>query len=264
MPELLKLRFERDIATIQLDRPEKRNALSRQLLTELNDAVNEVQNHSSLRALVIEASGTVFCAGMDLSEMLSRKNSADPDAEWQADSDIYNELVDSIFQLEIPTLAKVQGPVLAGGMGLMLACDMVIASDQAFFQLPEPRRGIVAAMVTPLLAYRSSVSAAHFMLLAGTRISAEEGATLGFVHQVAPMQDLDDLVSKLIQSILESSSSALQMTKKHLRGLSNAQTVSEQIQQSATVSAAARNSVDAREGLAAFLEKRSPNWNADR
>lgn len=261
MSNLIETEIVAGVATLTLNRPEKRNALTREFIGEMNEWVTSVSLDDTVRLFLIQSKGDVFCAGMDLGEMQSRIGAVDPESEWQKDSDVYNDLVSKIFQLEIPTLAVLPGPVLAGGTGMVFACDIVLASNNVFFQLPEPRRGITAAMVCPLLLYRTNVSTASYLLLSGKRVEADDALRMGLVNELVPKDQLMTRRNELVASILTGSQSALGITKKHLRKMANVD-VSDQIRASASVSAEARKTDDAKEGLAAFLEKRKPGWDA--
>ena len=246
------------IATVTLNRPEKRNALSRELLGQLSAAVSESLADASTRVLVLKANGTVFCAGMDLAEMQARATSEDGEREWMKDSKDYCELLVSVYCSRVPTVAVLQGPVLAGGVGMVLACDFVVATPDSFFALPEPQRGITAAMVTPLLAHRVGAGRASHLLLSGRQQSAEDALSSGLVYELAEKEKLGQSVDSLTKSILQGSPEALAITRQHLDSVSGG--IASQIRESVEVSARARASDDAREGLAAFLEKRKPKW----
>ena len=211
---------------------------------------------------VLAANGSVFCAGMDLGEMQQRAQSADGKAQWQKDSEVYADVLSKIVSLNVPTVAAVSGPALAGGMGMVLACDMLVASDSAFFMLPEPMRGITAAMVTPLLIHRIGAGPASFMLLSGERVQAEQARTMNLCHAVVAADQFESRIDELVANILTGSKSALAITKQHV-GQCISSDLIEQIKMSVTVSAQARETDDAREGLAAFLEKRKPAWQPE-
>lgn len=260
MYEFITTRIENGVATVTLNRPEKRNALTRAFIEELSGFVEQVAGDAAVRLLVLQAAGSVFCAGMDLGEMKSRAAADDPEREWRTDSEVYNRLVSQILALPMPTLAVLPGPALAGGVGMVLACDLVVAGDQVYLSLPEPRRGIVAAMVCPLLVYRTNVATASSLLLSGQPLSADRAQTLGLFHQVVAAEELDSTRDSLVASILSGSPTALALTKQHLREVAGYSVVL-QIENSAEVSALARKSMDAQEGLAAFLEKRPPSWD---
>lgn len=260
MSEYIQTEIKNGVALLTLNRPEKRNALTRKFIGQISHFVAQIQNDSSIRLLVLQATGKVFCAGMDLAEMQSRATADDPEQQWQQDSEVYNQLVSSLFSLTIPTLAVLPGPVLAGGTGMVFACDLILADESAFVSLPEPKRGIVAAMVAPLIAYRTDVATASYLLLSGKPLSATAALSRGLYHEVVAKQELESAKNELVNSILTGSSAALLASKTHLRKISGIDVV-EQIEQSTKISAEARRSADAAEGLAAFLEKRKPKWN---
>jgi len=251
--------LEHGVGRITLNRPGKRNALTRGFIEELQQAVTEMSQAPALRALVFSAEGQVFCAGMDLGEMQERAESANSNEQWQRDSQVYADLLTSIYKLPVPVVASIQGPVLAGGMGLILACDLLMAADSAFFALPEPMRGITAAMVTPLLVHRVGAGQASYLLLSGERISAARAWELGLVHAILPPDELEGRIAMLLKSILTGSPSALAITKRHIDACQPL-SIEQEIRNSIDVSAQARATEDAREGLAAFLEKRKPKW----
>ncbi len=259
MSQFVKLAVERGVARLTLDRPEKRNALCREMIVDLRDAVRRVASEPEARVLVLAATGDVFCAGMDLGEMQQRAAADDPASELLVDSRVYADLLHDLFRLPLPTVAAVQGPVLAGGMGLVCACDIVIAAESAYFLLPEPARGITAAMVTPLLVHRIGPGPASAMLLSMEKLSAFEALRTGLCRDVVPGEGLDSRVNQLVDSILTGSPAALALTKRHINQCLAAP-VEPLIRQSVEVSSSARESDDAREGVAAFLEKRKARW----
>ncbi|MSR56663.1 MAG: enoyl-CoA hydratase/isomerase family protein [Planctomycetaceae bacterium] len=257
---LILLNEEAGVVRLTLNRPQKRNALTRELLHELRSALREAVSRTDLRLLVLRASGTAFCAGMDLAQMQETSMRPDATEVWRADTAVYGEVVRLLFECPCPTLAIAPGPAVAGGLGLLLACDLVIASEAAFFALPEPKRGITAAIVTPLLVYRLGASAASFVLLSGLSIDAARAREMGLCHQIASGDDLDTIAGKFEQSVLTGSPEALALTKRQLRNCA-ADDVLGQLEQAEIVSAQARETVAAREGLQAFLEKRNPAWS---
>jgi methylglutaconyl-CoA hydratase len=243
---------------LTLDRPAKRNALSRELVAQLTAAVAAAADPTT-RLLVLSANGPAFCAGMDLDEMQQRAQAADAHQEWDTDARNYRDLLVAIFQLDVPTLAVVGGPAIAGGLGLVLACDLVLASTDAKFALPEPKRGISPAIVAPLLIHRIGVGPASPLLLAGQMLNGEEAYRLGLCHYLATPDKLAQRRSEIEATVLSGSRQALAMTKQHLRSLFES-TLLEQLDSGRKISAEARRTPEAREGLAAFLEKRSPRW----
>jgi methylglutaconyl-CoA hydratase len=260
MPDSLVLLNVADgVARLTLNRPHKRNALTREMLAELISRLKEIRSRSDVRCVVLSASGPWFCAGMDLAQM--QEAAARPDAPkiWQGDTQLYHDAVKTLFELPMPTLAVVQGGAMAGGLGLVLACDMTLATATATFALPEPKRGITAAIVTPLLVHRIGPGAAAFILLSGESFAAPRAVQLGICHIIAADDQLDTAASGLVNSILSGAPGALEITKRQLRACTAADFPG-LLAQAAVVSAEARETPEAREGLAAFLEKRSPAW----
>jgi methylglutaconyl-CoA hydratase len=147
-------------------------------------------------------------------------------------------------------------------LGLVLACDLVIASEDAVFALPEPKRGITAAVVTPLLAYRMGPGVSGYLLLSGRRISATDGLRWGLCHEIVTADELMNRRDELAKSVLTGSQSALAVTKANITEGAAAM-LADWLDSGMTASARARENQDAREGLAAFLEKRDPRWLSD-
>lgn len=259
MSEFVQLEIDRGTARVTLNRPDKRNALRREMIEDLLAAVESVSSDPAVRVLLLAARGEVFCAGMDLGQMQERATSDAAAEEYRRDSEVYCQLLTALWQLPVPSVACVQGPVLAGGMGMVCACDIVIAAESVFFMLPEPMRGITASMVTPLLMHRIGPGPAGYMLLSNEKISAAHARRFGLVHDLVPTGELEERIAQLTGHILSGSRSALALTKQHIIGCLAAP-VLDLLGDSVNVSARARETEDAREGLAAFLEKRKPAW----
>lgn len=247
------------VVRLTLNRPHKRNAMTRELLFELRGRLNELTQRQNLRLLVLTASGTVFCAGMDLAQMQETASRSDASALWHADTEVYRDVVRRLFHLPYPTLAVLPGPAVAGGVGLVVACDLAIAAESATFALPEPKRGITSAVVTPLLVHRVGMSAAAYLLLSGESIDAQQARQMRLCHRVVAGNALPSAALEFERSILSGAPQALATTKRHLRDCA-AIDVDAHLNRAVSVSAQARESAEAREGLQAFLEKRSPNW----
>jgi methylglutaconyl-CoA hydratase len=260
---LVKFEISDGVAVITLDRPAKRNALSRELIAQLTAAVGRVAADTSTRLLMLCASGPVFCAGMDLDEMRDRARAANSSAEWEQDATDFRDLLVAILRLDVPTVAVVQGPAIAGGFGIVLACDLVIASTAARFALPELRRGISPAVVSPLLIYRIGTGPATPILLADQALTGETAYRVGLCHVLAAPEGLEKARQELAATILTGAPRALAMTKRLVRANSQS-TLFEQLEAGRKVSAEARRTAEAREGLTAFLEKREPSWNVRR
>jgi methylglutaconyl-CoA hydratase len=245
--------------TIVLNRPDKRNALSRQLLADIVQALDDLHQERKVRAVILTGAGSAFCAGMDLSEM--QQTSQQPDAllQWHNDAVQYRELIDKMLRFPKPIIAAVNGPAIAGGVGLMLASDIVIATDGVKLGLPEPRRGIVAGMVAPLLVFRVGASHAANLLLTARLIEAVEAHRIGLVHEIVKSDVVWARAQEVAGEIAQSAPESIQLTKRLLN-----ETIGEHLgtllSAGAADSATARTTDAAREGLAAFLEKREPKW----
>ena len=245
--------------TIVLNRPDKRNALSRQMLTDLAQAFDDLHQERKVRAVILTGAGTAFCAGMDLAEMQATSQQPDALAQWHEDAVQYRELLDKLLQFPKPIIAAVNGPVMAGGAGLLLASDIAIAAPEARFGLPEPRRGIVAGMVAPLLAFKIGGSHTANLLLTARTVEASEAYRIGLYHELVSGDLVWARAQEIAGEIAKSAPEAIQLTKKLLNETIG-EHVATQLFTGVAASAAARTTDAAREGLAAFLEKREPKW----
>jgi len=245
--------------TIILNRPDRRNALSRQMMRDLAQALEDFHQERKVRAVILTGAGTSFCAGMDLVEM--QETSQQPDAllQWHNDAVQYRDLLEIMLRFPKPIIAAINGPVVAGGAGLLLASDIFVAADSAKFGLPEPRRGIVAGIVAPLLAFRVGASHAANLLLTARMIDAPEALRVGVFQEVVKQELVWARAQELAGEIAKSAPEAIQLTKRLLN-----ETIGEHLgtllSAGAADSATARTTDAAREGLAAFLEKREPKW----
>jgi methylglutaconyl-CoA hydratase len=245
--------------TIILNRPDKRNALSRQMIANLVQAFDDLHQERRVRAVILTGSGSAFCAGMDLTEMQETAQQPDALNQWHNDAVIYRELIDKMLLFPKPIIAAVNGPAVAGGAGLVLASDIVIGTTDAKFGFPEPRRGIVAGMVSPLLAFRIGASHAANLLLTARTIEAAEAQRIGLYHEIVAGELVWARAQEIAGEIAKSAPEALQLTKKLLNETIG-EHLSVQLSAGAAASATSRTTDAAREGLAAFLEKRDPKW----
>lgn len=256
---LVKLTLEDGVATVTLDRPARRNALTRELLAQLSAAVADAAANAATRLVVLEGSGPAFCAGMDLDEMQQRASAPDARAQWEQDAAGYRDALVAILRVDMPTLAVVHGPAIAGGFGIVLACDLVLATPEAKFSLPEVKRGISPAVVSPLLLYRIGNGPAMPLLLEGRTINGKEAYRLGLCHYLSTGDRLEESRREIVASLLSGAPQALAVTKRLVRSFALEQLI-QQLEAGRKVSAEARASTEAREGLAAFREKREPRW----
>jgi methylglutaconyl-CoA hydratase len=242
-------------AVLTLCRADKRNALSRALIADLDAAVRRAADDAAVRCVIVTGDGPAFCAGMDLEELQSTLT-ADAETIW-ADAQRLAELFDRIYSLPKPTIAAVNGAAVAGGAGLVTVCDLAVAVPTAKFGYPEVRRGLVAAMVLPHLLRHVGERAARHMLLTGDLIDAAEAARVGLINRVADASSLMETALSWARSCSEGGPLALATTKELLKRFSS-QALS--VEEGAKASAAPRLGSECREGLAAFFDKRPAPW----
>jgi len=254
---LVRYELRSPAAVIALTRADKRNALSRALIGELDAAIQRAAADSVARCVIITGDGPAFCAGMDLDELRATL-SADADLIW-ADAQRLAELYDRIYSLPKPTIAAVNGPAVAGGAGLVTVCDLAVSVPEAKFGYPEVRRGLVAAMVMPHLLRHVGERAARYLLLTGDLIDATEAVRVGLINQVVDAPRLLDTALIWAKACAEGGPKALAMTKDLLRRFS---TQALSVNEAAKASAAPRLGDECRAGLAAFFDKRSAPWVA--
>tara|TARA_Y100001960_G_scaffold314504_1_gene378791 strand:- start:101 stop:883 length:783 start_codon:yes stop_codon:yes gene_type:complete len=257
--QLIKTKKHAPSGTIIIDRPEKRNALSRHAMLQLKQALEDFHQERSVRAVILTGAGDCFCAGMDLEEMQATHQEPDPQAQWYEDAQQYKQLVEYMLRFPKPLIAAVNGPAVAGGAGLVLACDLVIASRQASFGFPEPRRGLVAGLVAPLLNFRLGAGKAANMLLQARSFSAEEAYQAGTFHELVEEALIWARAHEMAEQVAESAPESMQLTKQLLNE-SIGETLLMQLNIGAAASATSRTTDAAQEGLQAFLDKRKPEW----
>ena len=257
---LVQVKVHEPAGTIVLNRADRRNALSRALIADLRQALDYLHREVRVRAVVLTGSGTAFCAGMDLHEMHATSQGDDPLPQWHSDAVVYRELLEAMLRFPKPIIAAVNGPAVASGAGLVLASDLVIGSPESQFGLPEPKRGLVAGMVSPLLVFRIGGGKAAELLLTGRMIDAAEAHAAGIYHELIATDKVWARANEVASECAQSAPSALQLTKKMLN-----ETIGEHLSTllsaGAATSATARTTAAAAEGVAAFLQKRPPQWD---
>ena len=255
--ETLLLAYDSGTATITLNRPEKRNALSFQLLTDLMVALDEVEK-STAQILILTGAGKAFCAGMDLEElkMLTGKSHAENVADSKKMARIFRRL----YEFPKPTIAAVNGAAIAGGTGLATMCDFTVAVPEAKFGYTEVRIGFVPAIVSSILVWQVGHKTARDLLLTARIFDAAEAYRLGLVNEVVEAEQLQRRACELAMQLMENSPTSVRLTKKLINGFITAQ-LDAQIEQAVEENARIRQTEDFREGVASFLEKRKPRWS---
>jgi methylglutaconyl-CoA hydratase len=257
MSDLVLYQPQPPAVVITLNRADKRNALSRELIAGLGAAFEKARDDPAARCVILTGAGPVFCAGMDLAELAeSLQQPAENTPVWE-DALRLARLYDLIYTLPKPTVAAINGSALAGGAGLVTVCDLALAVPEAKFGYPEVRRGLVAAMVMPHLLRHVGERLARYLLLTGEVIDAGEAQRGGLINAVAPAGQLMERAAAWAHSLAEGGPHALQRTKELLHQFSR-QAVS--VVEAATASAAPRLTEECQQGLRAFFAKQPVPW----
>jgi methylglutaconyl-CoA hydratase len=237
-----------------MNRPARRNALSRGLVAALHRAVQEAAAIDGVRVVVLGGEGPAFCAGADIGEFASSTE----DGLARSDAEGIVGLLGAMASSPLPIVAKVHGAAFGGALGLICAADIVVAADDARFALSEARLGLVAAVIAPYVYAALGNREARARILRAAPFDAETALRIGLVHEVAPAGDLDAAVEAVVADLLRGAPGALATIKRLPEILGKSPTVI----RNATVDLLAERlaSEEGREGLAAFLEKRSPAW----
>jgi enoyl-CoA hydratase len=245
------------VGYLAINRPDQRNALSTAVLAGLRRGVAAAKSDSDIRILVIRGAGDeAFCAGGDLQQM--NQGAADEFAAHVGRSQLAY-LFRDLWELGKPTIARVPGFALAGGFGLAAACDFIVASERAVFGLPEVKVGLWPYMITvPLLHWMHPKQVLNLMLT-GRQLRADEAQRLGLVSDVAPHGEIDAAVARLVDALSVAAPQAIALGRTALYSVAN-HDVDSRLRMLEALLSVNLDMPDAREGLAAFAEKRSPNW----
>ena len=253
----LDLANDSGVATITLNRPDKRNAISYELIDDLLAALKEVAESSSL-VLILTGAGKAFCSGMDLDNL---KSLVGRSAEQNVrDSETMATLFRTLYDFSKPTIAAVNGAAIAGGCGLATLCDLTLAAPEAKFGYTEVRIGFLPAIVSTFLLRQIGEKHARDLLLTGRIIGADEAQRIGLINEIVPTEKLLDRARELAMQLIESSPASLTRTKRLLSEHARAD-LDRQLQSAVRENAAIRATPDFREGISSFLEKRKPRWS---
>jgi methylglutaconyl-CoA hydratase len=255
--QTLSLQYDGAVATVTFNRPEKRNAISYQLIDEFLQALGEVEKSDAL-ILIVTGAGKAFCAGMDLDELKSLTGRT-PEQN-RKDSETMALLFRSIYEFPKPTIAAVNGPAIAGGCGIATLCDFTLASSEAKFGYTEVKIGFLPAIVSTFLVRQVGEKVARDLLLTGKIIDAAEAHRIGLVTEVVPPDKLTDRSRELASQLLENSPASLFATKSLLSGYAFDE-LNDRIRAATDANARIRQTADFKEGVTSFLEKRKPKWS---
>jgi methylglutaconyl-CoA hydratase len=252
MPVILIEKPNPKVAIITLNRPERRNALTIELLTELIAAIKVASDEPHERALILKGAGAAFCTGLDLKQAADLRKA-------HAMADMVAKTLVAIRETRLITIAAIHGAAVAGGAGIMSACDFVVAAEATKIGYPEVRRGLVAGLVMSFLLRQVSERHARELLFGGELIDAEQAHQIGLVNRVVPSNELMNEAQKFCDSVLQGAPSVLTQTK-HLIDELSGRSLKADIEVALKHHMQARQSAEAREGIAAFNEKRLPKW----
>jgi methylglutaconyl-CoA hydratase len=252
MPVVLIEKKTSNLTVLTLNRPERRNALTIQLLNELIAAIKVSSDETRERVLILRGAGPVFCAGLDLKEAADQKKA-------HMSGELVARTLITLSQANLVTIAAVHGAAVAGGAGLMSACDFVVAAEGTRIGYPEVRRGLVAGLVMTFLRRQLGERDIRELLLGSELIDAERAREIGLINRVVPADKLMDKAEIFANRVLQGAPEALLQTKRLIEKLWSS-SVKEDVDLALNYHMEARESAEAREGIAAFNEKRKPNW----
>ena len=246
------------VATIWLNRPEMRNAMNDVLIAELTDAVRNAQTDDDVRVLVLAGRGKAFCAGADLGWMKSGRGMTQEQSSKDTGSlaNVMRMLYDSLK----PSVARVHGAAFAGGMGLVTACDIAVASTEAKFCLSEVKLGLIPAMISPYVIRAMGENLAKRYFLTGEVFDGTEAHRIGFVHELAQPDEMNAKTNAIVNHLLQGGPIALGECKRLIRDMAGRPIDDEVTLDTAGRIARVRASDEAQEGIASFFEKRKPAW----
>jgi methylglutaconyl-CoA hydratase len=248
------------VAEVWLNRPEVRNAFSAEMIAELKATFTSLSATSDLRAIVLSGHGKAFCAGADLSWMRSMA-----DFSWEqnrADAQALADMLWAIYQCPVPIVGRLQGDCYAGGVGLAAVCDVVVAADSMNFCLSEARLGLLPATISPYVIRAMGEQAARRYFITAERFSATQAHTMGLVHELCSADALDAKVEEIVAALVANGPFATRACKALVQDVAGLQITDDLRGETARRIADIRVSVEGKEGIQSFLQKRPPTWLA--
>ncbi len=252
MPVVLIEKQSPQITVVTLNRPERRNSLTIELLNELVASIKVASDQADERVLILRGAGAAFCTGLDLKEAADRKKA-------HMTAELVAKALTTLAETRLVTIAAVHGAAVAGGAGIMSACDFVVAAEKTKIGYPEVRRGLVAGLVMTFLRRQAGERNMRELVLGGELIDAERARGIGLVNRVVAPDQLMIEAQKFADSVLQGAPSAIVQTKRLIEELWST-SVKEDVDLALKHHMRARESAEAREGIAAFNERRKPDW----
>ena len=257
--ETLEIAKLNGVGIVWMNRPDVRNAFNETMIAELTAAFRALDADADVRAMVLAGHGPAFCAGADLNWM--KKMASYSFEENREDAMGLAGMLHTLHMMSKPTIARVHGPAFAGGMGLLSACDMAVASQDAEFCLSEVKLGLVPATISPYVLAAMGPRAAQRYFLTAERFSAAEAYRIGLVQELALPAELDARINEILGQLVQAGPASLAATKDLIRAVAGRPIDKALIGDTATRIAKARASDEGREGVRSFLEKRRPAWH---
>ena len=261
MPSTLKINITHRVAIVWMARAEVRNAFNETTIAELTETFRALGADPEVRAIVLAAEGPAFCAGADLDWM--RRMAQYSNDENRADALKLATMLRTIHECPKPVIARIHGPAFAGGVGLVAACDIAVASITAEFCLTETKLGLIPATIAPYVMRAMGANQARRYFLTAEKFDSGEAYRIGLVHNIAPPEALDGAINELLGALMLTSAEAVTEAKRLVRDLAFRPIDDALVADTAERIAAIRQSADGREGIASFLEKRKPRWVAE-
>ncbi|WP_246794551.1 enoyl-CoA hydratase/isomerase family protein [Burkholderia perseverans] len=256
--ETIRITDQQRIATVTLARPEVRNAFNETMIAELTAGFGELDARDDIRAVVLAAEGPAFCAGADLNWM--RRMAGYTDDENRADARRLARMLEAVYRCGKPVIARIHGDAYAGGVGLIAACDVAIAAAPARFCLSEARLGLIPATIAPYVVRALGERASRRYFTTAEVFDSARAAQLGLIHEAVPAETLDAAIAQLGETLRANGPAAVRTAKRLVAEVAGRALDDTLIEQTADWIAATRAGAEAREGIAAFLDKRAPSW----
>ena len=254
----LEIQLNGPVATVWMNRPDLHNAFDETLITELTAAFMALDDDADIRAVVLAGRGKSFSAGADLNWMRRAANNGID--ENLNDARALAHMLRTIAEMKKPTIARVQGAALGGGMGLASACDIALASTKAVFATSEVKFGIIPSAISPYVLRAIGARQAYRYFQSAERIDAARAREIGLVHEAVEPEQLDAKVQEIVEALLVGGPAAQAAAKELIRAVNNQPINDHVVEDTAHRIAHLRATPEAREGISAFLDKRQPNW----
>ena len=258
MYETLEIQCEQGVATVWMNRPDVHNAFNAQVIADITAVCRAMDADDTVRVVVLAGRGKSFSAGADLNWM---KAAGEASVEENlADGRKLAGMLRTIAEMSKPTIARVQGAALGGGMGLASACDICIAADKAVFATSEVKFGIIPSAISPYVLRAIGERQAYRYFQTAERITAGRAAEIGLAHEVVPVDELDTKVQEIVSALLQGGPKSQSAAKDLIRAVANRPVSDEVVEDTARRISSLRATPEAKEGLDAFLAKRKPAW----